>query len=205
MPSLTVWVLATLFAIWGMAIRSRGWSFARFTDGVAISTGLMLLVGIYYLATYYDGPQPHLMKSAPLLMMIAAGTMAILGPLLSTKYKFPYSCLMYLGGLVWAFILMPLSLIMLSPDITATLMPFIILILFVVVGFASAVFGSLIVAYSLAFTVDSLFRSGGIDQIHLWRDLFEFFDISIPGLKLAMVIGSTAGTAYELIAALRSR
>lgn len=202
MPSLGIWILGIFLAFIAIGIRTnRKSDSSTMGEGIQISVGLMMWIGIIYALSGLNSPHPKLVAWAMPLMFLAAISVPIVGLSMIPKI----GCIAgYFGGLFAGLILIAVSFLCATAEVATALMPAIVVILFMAVGFVNALFGPVLTGFSLAFTVDSFLKSGTVHQIYLWKDLFEFFDISSPALKVAVLFGSTASTAYELIVALKN-
>lgn len=72
-------------------------------------------------------------------------------------------------------------------------------ILFCLFGLANCLLGSIISGFTISAAIHSYFITGTLDNIFVWKEIFEFVEISNAPIKFMILAGTAFGGASELI------
>ncbi|MDX2299988.1 MAG: hypothetical protein NW204_09705 [Xanthomonadaceae bacterium] len=186
--------------------------------------GLPLLAGIYMRFALFDGEKLLLNIGVSSLVFLAVG----IGYLFWT-YSAPKAFFVGITDAIWAAMQFALVLILWLAAIAKgkiraayiflvvlTFMLIIVLyvpprnfpmatycanvlIAFVVIAITNAILGTIAAGFTISATIHSYLTGSGLPDVYLWKDVFEFLEISSQPMRLLLLVAAALTSSAEAI------
>lgn len=91
------------------------------------------------------------------------------------------------------------SEILISNGYNGVVSSVIICSIFIIAGGVFAISGPILSGFNVSALIYAIIFGGGVENIFLWKDFFELFDISNYALKAIIFLGSTFSGAVQFV------
>lgn len=196
----------------GFYLRFTRFDYDRMIASARIQAFVFLAVGVGYVFMTSSAPRPFFMLSWTSMvlcaisfavfyfcMLPAVDTFSSSGGFFRRAGEFIVFSL-FLAGLFY----LPIVLLILwwglqYFGLTIAAYTMNVLYVFILFGIANALSGTIAAGFTISASIHAFVIGEGLPDVYIWKDIFEFFDISSAPIKFLLLIAMTLASAGEAI------
>ena len=183
----------------GLVLRFVKFDAEKMKASVMISTLVFAAVGVGYGFMTFKNPKPFLAEHGVVVLACALALIGlVVGLAVDTKQGDEFGSAVFFAlifaGLAYGFqhVAAKLEYVGLTPALGA-------LLLFCMAGALNAVLGPISAGFTISAALHSLVTGGGVNDVHLWKDFFEFFEIASTPLKVFLMFAASLASAADTL------
>ncbi len=183
--------------VMGFMTRKKTYGSTEYWKIFVVTIIAFAAVGIGYSFLYYSNPPSNILSKKGILGVLLFLCWILYDYYENRSLEYDGIWLMYLIGSLFAGVLF--SEILISNGYNGVVSSVIICSIFIIAGGVFAISGPILSGFNVSALIYAIIFGGGVENIFLWKDFFELFDISNYALKAIIFLGSTFSGAVQFV------